>query len=62
MISPHDPLVQYVGRIDYQNPNQVSFSHPGISIKLKFEGKICNILLGNEGASKMANYYNIIVD
>ena len=62
LISPHDPLIQYVGRIDYQNPYQVSFSHPGISIKLKFEGKICNILLGNEGASKIANYYNIIID
>ncbi|MBC7391487.1 MAG: SGNH/GDSL hydrolase family protein [Opitutaceae bacterium] len=62
MVSPHDPLIQYAGRIDFQHPSQVSFSHPGISIKLKFEGKICNILLENEKSSKMGNYYNIIVD
>ncbi len=62
LISPHDPFIKYTGRIDYLNPNQVSFSHPGISIKIKFEGRICNVLLDNESSSGMTNYYNIIVD
>ena len=62
LISPHDPLIIYSGRINYQKSNQVSFSHPGISIKVKFEGKICNILLGNESANKQSNYYNLIID
>ena len=66
-ISPHDPLVQYSGRIDYSNPKEVSFSHPGTSFKMKFEGTICLILLENrfkpgEGSDTTGNYYNIIVD
>jgi len=59
-IDADDPNIYYTGRIDYSNPKAVKFAWPGVSIKAKFEGKKCIVLLNNYDNSE--NYYNLFVD
>lgn len=60
--------IYYTGRIDFSDPKAVKYCWPGVSIKAKFEGKKCTILLNhyhfgmNEYGKEMHNYYNLIVD
>ena len=67
-VDADDPNIYYTGRIDYSNPKAVKFAWPGVSIKAKFEGKKCIILLNNYHQGQdpfgrdMENYYNLIVD
>lgn len=67
-IDADDPNIYYTGRIDFPNPKTVKFAWPGVSIKAKFEGKKCTVLLKNYSTGRdaenndMANYYNLIVD
>ena len=37
-IEPSDENIQYVGRINFQNPNAPSFTYPGVQINARFEG------------------------
>ncbi len=63
-IKADDPLIQYIGRIDYSNPKQPSYSFPGISIKAKFNGTTITAVIkdfGSGGAST-TNYYNVLID
>lgn len=36
---PTSKLISYVGRVDKSNPNYVSFSYPGVTIRSKFRGQ-----------------------
>ncbi|MDB5016623.1 MAG: acetyl xylan esterase [Mucilaginibacter sp.] len=55
--------IQYVGRIDFSNPQQARIWAPGVYIKAKFKGKRCEILINDEvpGATNH-NYLEIIID
>ncbi|MGA7722076.1 MAG: SGNH/GDSL hydrolase family protein [Ignavibacteriaceae bacterium] len=56
-INADDPNIQYVGRFDFSNPQQVSFDWPGVYIHAKFEGTSCSIRLNDH-----KNEYAVIVD
>ncbi|MCS6823905.1 MAG: GDSL-type esterase/lipase family protein [Cytophagaceae bacterium] len=67
-ISADHPNFYYSGRIDFSNPKAPRFSYPGITIKARFQGSLCNIKMRNYSHGNMPNgepkknYYYIIVD
>jgi lysophospholipase L1-like esterase len=55
--------IQYVGRIDFSNPQMPRIWAPGVSIKAKFKGSQCQILLNDEvSGGSNHNYLEIIID
>lgn len=66
MITIHasDPNIQYSGRIDDSNPDNVMFAYPGVSIKAKFEGSQIDAVLTEYGygGSTTTNYLNVIIN
>ncbi len=64
MVNASNPLISYNGRIDYRNKNDLSFSYPGVSIKLKFTGDAFDMLLQDMAMEdeQHTNYFNIIID
>ena len=61
-IPPSHPDIRYAGRIDCGNPDALRFSHPGISIRVRFEGRFLAVLLDDFGVEEYPNYYNVVVD
>lgn len=47
MISPQHPDLQYMGRIDFANPNAPDFIWPYSMVKLRFTGSRADVLLEN---------------
>jgi lysophospholipase L1-like esterase len=56
LISPGDPGIRYMGRVDRSLPDRVMFDWPGITIQAVFAGTTCGVAL--EGV----NYYDAFVD
>jgi lysophospholipase L1-like esterase len=55
--------IQYVGRIDFSNPQLPRMWAPGVYIKAKFKGKRCEILINDEVlGGNNRNYLEIIID
>ncbi len=55
--------IQYTGRIDFSNPALPRFWLPGVYIKAKFRGSICEIILNDEELyGNNHNYVEIIID
>lgn len=62
-ILPSDPHFSYSGRIDRSNPQSYRFSYPAVTIRAKFTGNHCTLLLGNESEdASFHNCYQVIVD
>ncbi|MBN2341726.1 MAG: hypothetical protein JXX29_09440 [Deltaproteobacteria bacterium] len=64
-ISPSDSHLQFVGRIDFSNPEAPSFSHPGVSVRIRFTGSRLHVLLEDSAhrqSPETTNYFNVIVD
>lgn len=58
LIPPTHPAINYVGRVDRSNPNEVRFDWPGVSIGCFFTGDQIGISL--EGGWK--SYFNLFID
>ncbi|MBB6110480.1 Lysophospholipase L1 [Mucilaginibacter lappiensis] len=59
----NNAYIQYVGRIDFTNPLKPRMWSPGVYIKLRFEGKKCELLINDEVLyGKSHNYLEIAVD
>jgi hypothetical protein len=58
-LGPHDPLLQYDGRISINSPGVAEIYWPGSSCKIKFTGTELKAILKDERGH---NYYNIIID
>jgi lysophospholipase L1-like esterase len=58
-----DPRLQYTGRVEVSSTSAV-FAHPGVSIKLRFEGDALELLLKDYGAgdTRTTNHYQVILD
>jgi hypothetical protein len=60
---PDDKRFEYVGRIDFSNPDLPRFWSPGVYITAKFAGSNCAVLLNDQvlwGSSH--NYVEVVVD
>ncbi len=58
-----DPYIQYMGRIDFSDPKKPRFWSPGVTIRLKFKGDSCRVLLNDEVLyGNTHNYVEIVVD
>lgn len=58
-----NPFIQYTGRIDFSNPALPRFWSPGVYIKAKYRGTLCEIILNDEAPnSNNHNYVEIIID
>jgi lysophospholipase L1-like esterase len=58
-----DTHIQYVGRIDFSNPQIPRIWAPGVYIKAKFKGSYCEILINDEDlGGNNHNYLEIIID
>jgi uncharacterized protein YjdB/peptidoglycan/xylan/chitin deacetylase (PgdA/CDA1 family)/lysophospholipase L1-like esterase len=64
VINASDQNIQYTGRINNTDPNNVVFAYPGISIKAKFQGTAIDAILveGGSGTATTTNYFNVIID
>jgi len=63
IISPVDPKIQYMGRIDFSNPEKPLFSFPNVSIKTNFEGTSISCLVQNyDGKDFNLNYFYVLID
>lgn len=62
-ILPGNPNIQYMGRIDFSNPDKPLFAFPNTTIKAKFEGTSLNLLLKDYNGSDFSdNYFQSTVD
>jgi len=63
LISPQNPNIQYMGRVDFTNLEKPLFAYPNVTIKTKFEGTSLEMLLNNyNGSDFSTNYFISIVD
>ena len=56
-IAPSDSNIQYVGRIDYRNPDAPAFTYPGVQINARFEGTSLKMK-----AKPMSGYFMVQID
>ena len=56
-IKPSDENIQYVGRINFQNPDAPSFTYPGVQINARFEGTSLRMK-----AKPMSGYFMVQID
>ena len=57
-----DSHIQYVGRVDFSNPQVPRIWAPGVYITAKFKGSECAILITDEAGGANHNYIEIIID
>ncbi len=58
-----DSRIQYVGRVDFSNPQAPRFWAPGVYISARFKGSNCQILINDEVMyGNNHNYIEIIID
>lgn len=63
LFKANDPNIQYMGRVDFTNPEKPKFWAPGVLIRAKFTGTECSVVLNDEHLyGKYRNYLEIIVD
>lgn len=62
-VSPSDPLIQYIGRVDFSSPAP-EFSHSGTTLRLRFAGTAIAMLLDDSGpgGSQGTNFYQVTLD
>jgi lysophospholipase L1-like esterase len=62
-VSPSDPLIQYIGRVDFTRPTP-EFSYPGTTVRLRFAGTAVAMVLDDrgQGGSEGTNYYQVTID
>jgi lysophospholipase L1-like esterase len=60
--SAGDTQFQYVGRIDFSNPQVPRVWAPGVYITAKFKGSKCLILINDEAGGANHNYLEIVID
>ena len=56
-IKPSNENIQYVGRINFQNPDAPSFTYPGVQINARFEGTSLKMK-----AKPMSGYFMVQID
>lgn len=63
-VNASNPNIQYTGRINNTDPNNVIFSFPGVSIKAKFQGTAIDAIFTEygSGGAQTTNYFNVIID
>jgi hypothetical protein len=55
--------IRYVGRVDFSNPKKPRIWAPGVYIKAKFKGSLCEIVLNDEvSGGNNLNYLEIVID
>ncbi|HEX8441143.1 SGNH/GDSL hydrolase family protein [Archangium sp.] len=62
-VPPTDSRLQYTGRVEVSSASAV-FSHPGVSIKLRFKGDAIELLLKDHGTGneQTTNHYQLTLD
>ena len=55
--------IQYIGRIDFSNPQKPRFWNPGVYIVARFKGSHCEIMLNDEVLNGNShNYIDVVID
>ena len=61
--SPDNSLIQYTGRIEMENVSLPRFWSPGVYVKAKFNGDLCEVFLNDEVLyGNSHNYIEVIID
>ena len=61
--SRDNSLIQYTGRIERENVSLPRFWSPGVYVKAKFNGDLCEIFLNDEVLYENShNYIEVIID
>ena len=60
-ISASNEYIQYMGRVDFSNPQQPAYIYPGVSIKAKFNGTDISAVIHDygDGSDQGGNFYKI---
>ena len=63
-ISASNEYIQYMGRVDFSNPQQPAYIYPGVSIKAKFNGTDITAVIHDygDGSDQGGNFYKIFID
>ncbi len=63
-ITSADSNIQYFGRIDDANIDEIAFAFPGVSIKANFTGTSITAILSQNGGggASSTNYFTVIID
>ncbi|MFT6716295.1 MAG: lysophospholipase L1-like esterase [Saprospiraceae bacterium] len=63
-IAADNTNIQYIGRVDFSDPLQPSYTYPGVSINAKFNGTDISAVIHDysSGTTSSTNYYKIIID
>jgi len=62
IISPSNKYIQYMGRVDFSNPEKPLFAYPNVTIKAKFEGTSIDLLIKHYNGNYTSNYFVSIID
>lgn len=63
-VPPDHPHIVYVGRIDCSDPSGPRFSHPSVTVAVRFEGTSLDLELqdGGLGTVETTNYFDVVID
>ena len=57
-----NPLIRYMGRIDFSNPQKPKITGAGSYFQLKFRGSNCTVLIRNQNLYHYHNYISVVID
>lgn len=57
-----DHYINYIGRVDFSNPEKPRFWSPGVYVRAKFRGSSLEIFLNDEQSGNNYNYIEIAID
>jgi hypothetical protein len=60
-VAPDDPSLQYMGRIDFDDPSAPAFVYPYTSVKIRFTGTRLKVVLKNKNLY-WDNYLGFVID
>jgi hypothetical protein len=57
-----DPRIQYMGRVDFSNPRLPRFWSPGVTIRVRYRGARCRIVVHDQGQDDKTHNYVVILE
>jgi lysophospholipase L1-like esterase len=64
VVKADNPLIHYMGRIDYTIATAPVYSYPGVTIKATFSGPAIDVIIKDygTGGTTTTNYYAVLID
>src|ERR1700729_3088658 len=58
---PDNPMIEYMGRVDFASPKLPRFANPGVTIRFRYGGAQCRVILHDEVPDDKVHNYLVLI-